>query len=369
MDKIKVLFDADGSEKEGSYRIPFIGLRNKLTCHQDVVVVDRNNIAESNIVICKGGQGKAQHYRTNYKNKYIVLAKPHYERGLSVNIFYRPISSIKSFITYVLRLFFKDRKKESYLEDIKNSDCVIADSKRLMSYFNAQGIRSYYMRLVEDIEILSKPLDLPQKGEEFIFTYHGSITHYNESYDQLVSIIQELNNSYNVVFYCVSNLKEIKRKVAIKGVDAVYVEYDISVLADILSKTNLGFVPNIIYPLKYIPKSILSLLVFGGFQPNLDIYAEKLSVNAGRAYVYANYGIPFIAHPNQEIVSEFSHVAEIEFPGSSAEVVFYLKSILLDKEKYNNISTALLTLANNSYNIRSEANKFVEFLKSEISTK
>ena len=146
----KISFNAKGSKKEGSYRIPFIWMKSYLLEKYDCV---DNQIDDSiDLYFCKAGQGIADKIRKIYPYARIVLFKPHLEVSTHFD-FFNPYKTFRSIIELITEYVFR-RKYNLHKKDIKASDILIADSRKLKLYFQAKTNKtSYYFKLLEKIPL------------------------------------------------------------------------------------------------------------------------------------------------------------------------------------------------------------------------
>ena len=194
-----------------------------------------------------------------------------------------------------------------------------------------------------------------------MFLYHGSITHYNESYKELKAILGFLATKKAVKFVCISNLSDLKKKINIKNVDCLYYHYNYSVLIKYLHLADIGYVPNFLRPRINLINNINKF--FNHLLNQLELYSitEKNSSNAGRAYLYASFGVPFISHPTREVIADFSGIEELHFPNTQNEAVWLINKLINDDEFYLNISKSLLERSK-EFSIENETDKLINHI-------
>ena len=363
MKKYKLAFNAKGSFNIASYRIPFIWIKSYLSenyiCVSDAI---DNSI---DIYFCKAGQGIARKIREKIPNAFIVLFKPHLEISTHIE-FLKPFKSIRSLVYLFIELIFK-KKYKSRLEDINASSVLIADSKKLQLHYQTNTKKKVlYFRILEKLDNLEL---LNRKGlrkkQQVLFLYFGSITHYNESYPQLQSILRFLSQKKAVKFVCISSLYDLKKKINIKNVDSFYYQYDYQLLMKYLRLADIGYVPHFLRPRINLLNEINKL--FNHSLNQLDLYSitEKNSSNAGRAYLYAAFGVPFLSHPTREIVADFSETVELPFPNTTNEAIWLLNKLIVNDDFYLSISQSLqkksqqLTFENETDNLMKSIIDFV----------
>ena len=146
-----------------------------------------------------------------------------------------------------------------------------------------------------------------------------------------------------------------------KNVKSEYYSYDFDTLIKYLKIAHLGYVPNFLRPRIPFLKTVYNYINFKFHQLNLYNITEKNSSNAGRAYLFASYGIPFLAHPTREIIADFSSIEELEFPNDTAENNYFLKKLISNKNLYSSISKQLLKLSD-EYSLEREVEKIINLI-------
>ncbi len=356
----KISFNAKGSKKEGSYRIPFIWMKSYLLEKYDCV---DNQIDDSiDLYFCKAGQGIANKIRQIKPNARIVLFKPHLEVSTHFDLF-NLYKTFRSIIELIIEYVFR-RKYNLYKKDIKASNILIADSRKLKLYFQVTTNKiSYYFKLFEKIPLgkIKEKKSLISKSK-ITFLYHGGIKHYNENFPQLNKLLKFIAKDKKVDFVCISNLSDIKKYIRIKNVNTYYYEYQFELLIKYLKKADIGYVPNFLRPRIKILKKIHDLFNYLFYQLNLYSLTEKNSSNAGRAYLYAQFGVPFICHPTREVIADFSKIKNLEFPNNDDEALWILKKYLTEPLFYEDISESLLINAKN-FDLQIETMNLMQYIK------
>ena len=356
----KISFIAEGKFKEASYRIPFVWMKSFL--QEKFICVDNEIDSSIDIYFCKAGQGYARKIKKKIPNAKIVLFKPHQEEGIYFNLL-QPIQTVKSillvFYEFILRNDFK-----KYKEDINYSDILIADSRKLkLFYESTTHKKTYYFRILEKIDNENIKVKKGLKNKEKItFLFHGSITHYNESYDELFQILNFISKLKEVDFICLSNLTEIKKRINIKNINSYYHEFTFELLLKFLKKADLGYVPNFLLPRFPFLKKIHDYLNYLFYQFNLYSLTEKNSSNAGRSYLFSQFGVPFLSHPTREVVVDFSDIELLDFPNNYQEAIWITNRYLNDDSYYESISKELLNKSK-AFNLEQETIKLIDFIR------
>ena len=198
-----------------------------------------------------------------------------------------------------------------------------------------------------------------RNNNNVVVLFHGSITHYNINFDELTYLLKGLSKFYNVTFVCISNLSEIDKKIDIKNLKVKYFEYEFDLLVDWLNKSTIGYVPSFFPVNNYKLTTFVKNFIFKGHQNNMEIFFEKFSANAGRCYPFAQYGIPFLAHPSREVVADFSNIENFEFPANKQQMLDQALKILANSNLYKNISMDLMKLSREKYSFENIAKKLM----------
>ena len=363
---MKILFSAKGDPSAGSYRIPFIGMREVMSEMDDVEILDVGSQSVPDVVVCMAGQGEAIRLRNLYPQAYILLAKPHYE--IAYSFFWKTnfIKSVKSLIRVVVGRAQNTNLKR-IKEDIAVSDCVISDSRRLHLSYRSEQKDSIFFRLLEKLpDIQYESVVPPALGGVLNVCYHGHAELLNRAAEDFHFILKELSCNYKVNFFCMTSMKNKNKEILFPGINTEFIDYDFSELIKLLPSMHIGLVPIRVRPSRIFSNKLLSVFLFGGFQDNLDICAEKASANAGRAYLFSHFGIPFIADPSSEILLDFGSIPELEFPVNRSEAGFFVNDILMAREKYLCISRKLIKTTYSKLNLNYETHCLVTELKKRI---
>ena len=360
MRKVKFCFYATGDFNIGSYRIPFIWLKEYLVLKGFKCV---ENIIDPSIdiYICKGGQEIATKIRKELKDAYIILFKPHYEIDVNLD-FKNPIKFAYRFLSFLIECSLKS-KQNKFNNDIKSCSLIIADSKKLeLFYLSKFNKRVLYFRLLEKISFKADQNFSKKIGNELVFLYHGSIKHYNENLPEIKKLLIAASEYKPIRFICIADLNRINKKINLKNIVCEYHEYNYSVLLKSLEIADIGYIPNFLRPRIPCLKSIYNILNFKIHQLNLSTKTEKNSANAGRAYLFASYGVPFIAHPTREVVADFKDIDQLYFPNNSNEAVYYIRKLIEDNILYSQTSKKLFEISK-KYTIEIESEKLLSFLE------
>ena len=363
---MKILFSAKGDPSAGSYRIPFIGMREVMSEMEEIEILDVDSKIVPDVVICMAGQGEATRLRNLYPRAYILLAKPHYE--IAYSFFWKTnfIKSVKSLIRAVVGRAQNTNLKR-IKKDIEVSDCVISDSRRLHLSYRSEQKDSIFFRLFEKLpDIQYESVVPPALGGVLNVCYHGHAEMLNRAAEDFYFILKGLDRHYKVNFFCMTNMKNKNKEILFPGINTEFIDYDFSELVKLLPSMHIGLVPIRVRPSRIFSNKLLSVFLFGGFQDNLDVFAEKASANAGRAYLFSHFGVPFVADPSPELLLDFGAISELEFPVNRGEAGFFVNDILMAREKYLSISKKLIKTSSSKLNLNYETQCLITELKRRI---
>lgn len=359
---MKILFSAHGVATTGSYRIPFIGMRSVIAGMTGVEIVEEDSGTSPDVAVCLAGQGEAVRLRQKFPGCFLVLAKPHYEIVYSFRWLRDFPRALKSLIRAVVpresNVNFQRVKR-----DIAVSDVVLADSRKLELSFKSAGVNAIFTRLHERLpKVEYQNRVLPEPGGELNICYHGHSEILSRSEEYFAKVFTELARTFRVRFFCMTDLRFMRHRPTWRYVTTDYIQYDFDQLVSLLPNMHIGLVPIRLSPSKLYSKKLLSLLVFGGFQDNIEIFAEKPSVNAGRAYVFSHFGIPFIADPTPEVLLDFGGINGLEFPQTADEAAHAVRNLTDSHQRYSTISAALLGASKKTLNLEVESSRLLNLL-------
>ncbi|MHA6608529.1 hypothetical protein [Photobacterium damselae] len=359
MKKVKIVFNSQGSSKIGSIRIPMYGLRSEFEKFDEFQVSfnDYENYDKYDVAILHADEEQVSVAREKNKGIIIGLVKPHHERV--VNIPFEKFS-VKSFY-YQFRFLFGDGKSKfikTRNEKLNNSDFVISDTLYLHNLFESEGINSVYVRLIENYTYKVKPVVKPNK-KEIVFGYHGNYRHFLESKDYIFPGLDELTKDFDVTLKVVSNLSEYKYEPN-TNFKIEYYDYEFPGIYELLNDVDIGLVPNQIgYRNSFFEKLCTK---FGSLIWRTDKYHDiifrfKQSSNAGRAFIFAQLGKPFISCPTPEVASIFGDLLEEYMPFDKKTWKHCLVKLAKDEAARIRIGYQLLDKTSSSLNTKVEAEK------------
>ncbi|WP_199524649.1 hypothetical protein [Pseudoalteromonas sp. bablab_jr011] len=375
--KIKIVFNSKLDEKQGSVRIPQHGIKSEFEKFDDFEVYKNvfSQYHKFDVAILHGDEDEIDIARLQNKDIIIGVVKPHLERIVHP-LLHR--FNLKSFL-YQARMFKSDSKSSQMIERFRKisvADFVIADTVHLKNIFESKGINSLYMKLIEcysPTEILNgKKIRSNDDGASCIsFGYHGNARHFLESVEYIFPALNILAEEYNVKLKVVSNIDQIK-KLPKHNFKLELYEYSYPEIFSILSDVDIGLVPNQI-SLKYNFLETV-FIRFGAYFWNTDrcvdlLFRYKESVNAGRAFIFCQLNIPFIACPIPEVVSIFGPEMEDYFPYTKETWSYAIRKLASNKEERLRIKKYLKNKNDNELSTCIESRKLKSYILEIINDK
>jgi hypothetical protein len=323
----------------GSYRIPFFVYRDALI-KLGVQVTDTvdDSVAAA---ITPAGHGMVEGLKS-YKNLIVVVSKPHYE----INFPACPILSVQNFrnLVNLVRPNYLNKGFKAHEIDIKKADILIADTRRLQRYFSINGFESVYMRLIDESYWKREKLlrSLPRPGESLNIVYHGNASLINLKLEEIVELLSPYLEQYRVKFFIITESRLFYTKSKVKNIDIIVTNFSPERLISLMQSAHIGIAPDLFLKSKGKINSALGYLFFKRYQDNLDIVGSKLSSNAGRLYVFADFLVPFLSSSSEEALLDFpnylaKHGGSLDFSENKD-----LLAELLTPEGYRNAQLHLI---------------------------
>jgi len=358
---MKVAFVSNKNTSFGSFRIPFVYYRNKFN---ELGVCTASSIDDTtDFCFCYCGEGFIRHLRRDFPSCKFIGVKPHFESNIKIDNPFNPLDLLLFWLKIFRPLSFNPGFK-SLSEDVDACDLLLADTRRLLRFFSYKNHNAYFLRLLEPPLFQASPY-LPNSSESVHITYHGNPFTLASSVDDIKALFSGLTVNYNFSFHFVTNLINInQKKFSNFPGSCFFYEYSKSTLASVLKKTHIGLVPEIqLFP-KRLSTKVLSFLLSGISQPNADLITQKFSSNAGRAYIFAQHGIPFLASSTEEILLDFPtyhslYGSSLSFKENTLQLKYLLTNDgFLDAQARLKSDFASLSIHNESLRFLSFLNQF-----------
>jgi hypothetical protein len=339
--------DAYASNANGSFRIPFSHLCDYLSRRRSVIPPDR--LQEANIVFVYNGSNYAEKIRRIHPSAFIVLVKPHVETACPlITRHLRPQDLLKYVLNMIMHDMWHNPMPERASTDYKCSDCVIADTKQLSFYFNALNKPSAVLPLYEPLSYTSLCTNEKPKiralSSSVNILFHGSRDNFIASLPYIEAVARSMPAYLRPCFHVVLNqYSNLPRRIATVPVN--YYSYSPSMLIKMLSIASVGLAPTSFPPYPYASSRFLAPLVVPRLQKNIRIHAAKRSENAGRAFIFAQHGIPFITTPSYEAYEFFSSLDKYIFASEPLEWSHLAMKLLTNSDLYSDVSRQLLSIS------------------------
>ncbi len=182
--------------------------------------------------------------------------------------------------------------------------------------------------------------------------YHGSVEHLlEEGISDLIEAIQRLQEEFVVEFVALTGDKERHTKIP-TSVSKMLSWHGTDFLFSFAASCDIGVVPS------YAKGPILRHNLSDELPYPLLQLNFKLSVNAGRAYVFAQTGLPFVAHPEvelAELVGATGIDAAMVFASGVLDWYHKLRFLLLNPMMREEVSDKLRANAHERLTIQQEA--------------
>ena len=149
MEKITISFCAEGNSSLGSYRIPFVWIK-EILLSKNFNCVDNIIDSSVNFYFCKAGQNIATKIKKTDKNAIIFLFKPHYEIDVDLNLS-NPFKFVYRVIAFIYECIFKV-KQEIFSVCSRNFDCSF---KKLALFYKTKYDEGFISRLWKN-DIITK---------------------------------------------------------------------------------------------------------------------------------------------------------------------------------------------------------------------
>lgn len=339
--------DSYASNANGSFRIPFEHLCDYLSRKRQVIPPDR--LREADIVFVYNGSNYAMQIRRMHPSAFIVLVKPHIEIACPLlSRYLRPQDLFNYFLNLARYDLCHNPIPEKDSADYRHSDCVIADTKQLSFYFNALNKPSVILPLYEpiahtSISIDSKPSIRGLSGS-VNFLFHGSRDNFIASFPYIEAVARSMPASLSPSLHAVLNQhSNLPRRIA--AVPVKYYSYSSDTLKTMLSIANIGLAPTSFPPYPHPFAHVLAPLVVPRLQKNIRILAAKRSENSGRAFIFAQHGIPFITTPSYEAYEYFSSLDQHVFASEPFEWSHLAMKLLTNPALYSYVSRQLVSIS------------------------
>jgi hypothetical protein len=200
--------------------------------------------------------------------------------------------------------------------------------------------------------------------------YHGSPTHIlsgheaNDLVDDLVSLYHESSGSLMEIFILTKSANRVAQLFDKKNASIIAIEY--STIDDAfhqLVSCDIGLVPNLMSP-PFL--NATSDAIYGGV-----VYDYKNSANGGRAFVFAQLGVPMVGHPEFEFVEVLAGAGIdkqdiLVYGGTPHAWLRQIKQLLTHSFRRLEISKQLRAYAEKKLHIMQEGRRLETIIKENL---
>lgn len=251
--------------------------------------------------------------------------------------------------------------------DLAGADFIMANGIEMKDYYLSfnPNIYTYYI-----YPYLHERLRDHVQSEKIIIGYHGNKVHLSEMHPRITSALEALAENYKVEFWAMYNIEKLgewsvglpdQHKVIVKHIQWSEDNYEKH-----MSQVDIGLMPNLI-PIKN-PGEIKRIA-----STNPQVFLEddtdylirfKATSNAGRLFVFAQYGIPVVADmfPSamQLILDEFNGF----ICNSPASWYYALKKLADSSDLRNSIAKRMYETFRNKASVEVQNKGLIEFIQS-----
>ncbi len=174
-------------------------------------------------------------------------------------------------------------------------DFLIVDSLEMKDFFAGTGLPILLYAEYPDIKNISKQ---HENGEKIRIGYHGNKLHLAGMYPYVSSALEKLGEKYPIELWAMYNIRGLgKCRLGLPcNIPVRHIQWDMENYGAILSKTDIGIVPNLM-PIRNIDKiKAKASLLKKFFNDSNDDYLVryKMPSNPGRIIVFGKLGIPVV---------------------------------------------------------------------------
>ena len=356
----------------GSQRIPFHVYKQALISLCFIEPVSFSDIAFADVAFCLAGSSIAQYVSSNYPHIYIVSVKPHYEivfASSSTSFLVR----LLSFVYYI----FKNLNQSVFISNIEidniASDLLVCDTPRLKRFFSSRSFNTFYLPLIDTYYPLDYTIE-KSAAASLNIVYHGNLVHFNSNLSELVHACNHVLSSDPLItsihVHCVSRVKHCSTILPSSKIPFTlhYHPFSVSVLHQLIHKCDIGWAPNQYSLSSFSTSRFLRVLLSSSTQYSDILSLTKFSINFGRLLLFAQYNIPFLTHPCEESIANFSYFSDYFFYDDQTSLTSRLL-YLASSDNRKTLSASLSEQFNYFEFLSTYTKSFYSFLLSQISLK
>jgi len=250
--------------------------------------------------------------------------------------------------------------------DIKSADFIIA---------NGIEMKDYYINLVPSIFIypifpnLSGKPKLHQKKDKLIIGYHGNKIHLEVMYPRITKALEALGVDYSVELWAMYNIEKLgKWTIGIPDplkIKTLHIQWAPENYEKYIAQCDIGIVPNLL-PIQN-QRKLKKLTSSNSRRFNEDdtdyVLRFKATSNAGRIWVFAQYGIPVITDMFPSALQAIKDNEDGFICNSSASWYLALRRLSESAELRNKIGNALYEKFEKEFSPIVLNNNLINFIK------
>lgn len=273
-----------------------------------------------------------QDYYENYQNFDIAIVK---SSDFLVDQLREGNSRIK------IGLVHPSNLTKDLVRELKNADFIISGSIEESDIYLKYNPNIFILPHIEKYTCIGKK---HTKKDTYIIGYHGNKMHLEEFYPKITLALEKLSHEFKITFKAIYNIEKLglwekgRPKIPIQDI-----QWDWSSCIHECNLCDVGIV-NCFVPIEESKEKAI-LIEKENFR-NDYIVRYKSSSNAGRAFVFAQAGVPVIADMTPENCQFIFHNYNGFLVHSEYAWYHYLKVLLTDatlRQKFSNNSRAIFT--------------------------
>ena len=246
-----------------------------------------------------------------------------------------------------------------------DADFIIANGMELQDWCfqYCSNVFNYYI-----YPVLPHKIRHHEKSETIKLGYHGNMIHLEAMQPRISDAIVELHKEIPVEFVAMYNIEELgewnDEALTNHGVTVKHIQWSDDNYEKYIAETDIGIIPNLM-PIDNSDE------IKRDMQSNHTIYNEhvtdylfrfKASSNAGRIFVFAQFGIPVIADMFPSAISIVDHEKNGYIAYSTGSWLHSLQNLALDLSLRKQMGKALSEKFNEDYSPEVQNKHLVAFL-------
>lgn len=182
---------------------------------------------------------------------------------------------------------------------IDQYDFIVANSIEAVDYFSVPDQAVFIFPTFPIMDLTEVISNDHRSSNTLRIGYHGNKIHLSAIYPRITEALNRLGKHIEIEFWAMYNIRELGRwnERGLKGIKVKHIQYEPENYLKYISKADIGIVPQLI-PVR--ESRFIRWLIgstFSRFNERHDNFFMRFkeTTNNGRAYVFAQYGIPVVA--------------------------------------------------------------------------